>query len=278
MSTLRIAFNVVNSTDPEANTADVVISNLSEHTRNELLKKTIKPQLLIEAGYDEAFGQIYRGKAIELEARVENTGWTLRAAGKDGLDALRSVVNVSLAPNSTLDHAFEQIQNKLKTLGINSADAVNRVKKGDIAAGAAKLVDGFVGFGRYLTEMDKLTGKIGAEWSIQGEKLEIRLPAETLPGTALQISPSSGLIGSPERIYDETLNKGTKSKKAAAKNHKSSDLIIRFTSLLQPDLRPYARIEMDSREFKGSFRVERVEHVGDTHGQEWSSTVEAKRI
>lgn len=270
VSDLRIIFSVSNSTDQESNSAEASVFNLNEDNRNRLLTGKLKPALTIEAGYDQVFGEIYRGKAVEVDQRKDGTNWVLRAAGKDGLDALRKVVNVSLSPGASLDKAFVET---LRQLGINTGSAIDRVKKGDIAAATKTMVDGFIAFGRGMDELDKITKKIGAEWSVQGEELQIRLPNETLPGSALLIGPTTGLIDSPERVYSEAV-KGDRSADKAS----SGKLIIRFRHLLLPDFRPYQRIEMDSRSFKGAYRVEKVEHSGDTHGGEWLSTVEAKAL
>jgi hypothetical protein len=259
ISELRIVFSIVNSTDQEANAADVQIYNLSESTRGRLLTNPDRNALIVEAGYDEVFGEIYKGKTIGIDAHREGTSWVLRAAAKDGLDALRQVVNVSLAPGAKLDNAFT---GTLSQLGVGVNEAIKRIRQGDIAAGTKTLIDGFVGFGRGMDELDKLTKKIGAEWSIQGEELQIRLPNETV-GREIYVHPRTGLVGSPERLYDE---------------QRPGVHLVRFRSLLQPGFRPYARVELDSRSFSGTYRVEKVEHSGDTHGAEWTSVVEAREI
>lgn len=260
VSDLRLTFSVKNTTDPEANEAEAEIYNLNENTRGRITALD-RPRLVIEAGYEDVFGEIFRGKSVQVYSYKGRTGWVTKAQAKDGADALRKMINVSLAPGASLEQAFTGVA---KQLGLNVNQVVQKVKSGNFAEATKTLVDGFVAFGRGLNELDKVSKKLGAEFSVQGEELHVMLPSETLQASAILVSDETGLIGSPERIYDEK---------------RPNVLIVRFQHLLLPDFRPYARAELSTREFGGGFRIEKVEHQGDTHNaQQWISTVEASAL
>ena len=256
---LRMSFQVTNSNDSEANTASVEISNLSEDTRGRILSQADgkKPQFIIEAGYKEVFGEIYKGKALEVSSTKTRDGWTLLAEAKDGQDELSSIVNVSMAPNVTMDKVVQRIA---EGMGVKFKKAIARIQKGDINGGVTKFLTGVVAYGRGMTELDTIADKLGFEWSVQGGELEVRLPDETNSGESYTFDEDTGLVGSPQFVFDD------------------SKRFVEFTTLLVPGLRPNGLVELESREFAGAYKMTRIDHTGDTHGDVWNSLVTARGV
>ena len=72
------------------------------------------------------------------------------------------------------------------------------------------------------------------------------------------ISPSTGLIGSPEI---------------------GKDGIVKFKSLLQQELQPFHRVQLQSTHMPlSTYLIHKVTHMGDTRGAEWYTEVEAEPL
>jgi hypothetical protein len=54
------------------------------------------------------------------------------------------------------------------------------------------------------------------------------------------------------------------------------DGYLKVKSVLQPGLRPGRGLQLQSAAYSGLFRIEKVKHEGDTHGQTWTSDIEAR--
>jgi len=51
---------------------------------------------------------------------------------------------------------------------------------------------------------------------------------------------------------------------------------VSATSLLNPEIRPGRRVQVESQFVNGVFKVEKVTHSGDTHSTQFYSEVEAR--
>jgi hypothetical protein len=88
---------------------------------------------------------------------------------------------------------------------------------------------------------------------------------------ATVVSPETGLIGSPARTGQE----GARGSKTRKRKQRPG---AKFTTLLIPSLAPGKFVILKSDFVSGSFKVQSVEHIGDTHGNDWNSIVEAVQI
>jgi hypothetical protein len=105
------------------------------------------------------------------------------------------------------------------------------------------------------THLNELTEDEDLEWSIQDETVQILPKGSGTSESVIFLSPDTGLIGSP--------NPTTKG--------------IEFVSLLQPRLRPGRRVQLESREFKGIFKVRTVTQEGDSQKENFYSKCEATK-
>jgi hypothetical protein len=100
------------------------------------------------------------------------------------------------------------------------------------------------------------------------------------------LSPETGLIGSPEKLRDDSIALyGTQNRKketikvvgaTGKKYRKSVGGGYKIKSLLQPFVEPGSVVQVKSDTINDvQFRVVEVEHVGDTHGNDWYSNINA---
>ena len=95
-----------------------------------------------------------------------------------------------------------------------------------------------------------------------------RFSVELLPFKV--IDSSSGLVGSPAALGDST---GT-----PAKDTSTVTKGVKFKVLLDASLVPDTLITLESREFSGVFRIQKVRHTGNFRGKDWYTDCEATQI
>jgi hypothetical protein len=104
--------------------------------------------------------------------------------------------------------------------------------------------------------MDKALAGTGYGWSIQDEQVIILADSEVSGQDVPELTPQSGLIGSPE--FGAPLVKGGKP-------------LLTFRCLLNANIKPGAHVSIKCERFPLGVAVKcvKVEHSGDTHGQDW---------
>jgi hypothetical protein len=110
--------------------------------------------------------------------------------------------------------------------------------------------------------LDDMTEQAGAVWSIQNGEILILGKGDPVPGEVALISPQSGMIASPEPIDEEI---GFDDIGGSAR------FGYTVRALLQPQIEPGQQVRIESRDVQGLFRVEEIEHKGDTEGPEFES-------
>ena len=103
----------------------------------------------------------------------------------------------------------------------------------------------------------------GYNWSVQDGKLQMLKESDLRSDQAALINIDSGLIGVP------TL---------AAPQNAGGKPTLSLQCLLYPRLSPGAKLVLESRSINGTFKIQSVNHAGDTHGTEWTTSVEATPV
>lgn len=271
---LRAVFTVEKSTESDPNIATLDVYNLSSTNRKmvqagaDLISKILAQRkaaraagapvlpsfdypLVIEAGYTGDRKTIFTGDITTLSSHREGVDWVTSFESGDGEKASKSSrVSLSMGPGASVGVLLEQAINQLGVNIGNAAPKLAALKTRILQKGVA--VSGRVTdiIGPYLTSA-------GYQWSIQDGELQILEPGETTIETVLVLNQASGLIGVPE-----TGEKG----------------IISARSLMTGEIHPGRRVVMDSLSVKGTFKVERVTHSGDTWGADWYTDFEAKPV
>ncbi len=102
---------------------------------------------------------------------------------------------------------------------------------------------------------------LGLQHCIVNEEV-ILMPINGTTGEVYELSPESGLLGSPEPVpYREGLPH-----------------LLKARSLMLPDLRPGALIILTSDAHSGQYRCRSMEHQGDTEGGPWFTEVELQPL
>jgi hypothetical protein len=247
---LRFSFRVKRTLSREPNALELSISNLSASSRARVVgQKGV--QVVLQAGYPTSIGTVFSGQAVSIEDVRDGPTWVTRVQAGDGAAAAGAHAAGSFAGGTGLPAVLEQLA---ASVGVEPGNL--RAKLG---ASPARALGGHVVHGNAERELDRLVRRLGYQWSIQDGRLQLLREGEATEESAVLLSPSTGLVGSPER--------GSPPKKGGAAP-------LRARSLLQPALRPGRKVQLESESSRGLFAAHEVTHVGDTAGADWYSDVE----
>lgn len=247
----RVAFRVVKTLGTEVNTSDVRIYGLSQDTRQRILSEGEVVQ--IEAGYaigTEVLGIADITRAVVLRQPPDII--TLLECG-DGVRALRDrKVSLSFEAGATVQRVLDRIAQELALGQRATGVQVDGVyQEGVSFSGTAK------------EALNRVTQRAGVTWSIQDGTLQILGSVAPAPGRGVLLTPETGLLASPERLDDVGL-----------KTDRERTTGWRVRSLLNPKIRPGERLVIESAEVQGEYRIDTVEHAGDTRGNDWFTEAE----
>ena len=246
---LRVQFKIKKSLKREPNTSELTITNLSPDRRASLQQKGVR--VIVEAGYrDTGFARYFAGDARTIDHVRADADWeTLMQLGDGERSWQFARVNESFSPGTRVADAIKKIG---RACGIGTGNL-------DDQAGLvnATLEQGFAAMGSASKALDKLLRSVRLTWSVQDGELQLLDEDGVLSLPIQEISPETGLIGSPEM--------GSPPKKGKPQ-------LVRFKSLLTPT-KPGAKVKLKSERYDGYVKVQACEFDGDTHGGDWYTSI-----
>lgn len=255
---LRLRFRIKKTLKPDPNTLDLSVYNLSAATRARLQEARIP--LVLLGGHEGARQVLFAGESRAVDHLREGAAWVTHVQCGDGEKAFREHSSFSVGAGARLSDVIARIA---QDLGVDAGDAVSKIRRGEFPLALDAFLQGYAANGRSVRELDRVTKAAGLEWSIQDGVLQILPPEKVTQEDAVVLSADSGLIGSPDHKMAE-----------------KPDLppLLKAQSLLNGGFRPGRAVKIEALSRTGFYRVENVEHAGDTHGAEWTTTIEARPL
>lgn len=256
---LGVAFNIKRTLNREPNKGTITILNLSKDSRSKLAVEGKLPVTLRAGHLNDKASLIYQGDVRFSNIVNDGVQWITSFETGDGSRTYKTArINKSLK-NPTTGDLLRECGRVLEANGIGLGNLQSKIDEGGVVPTLIDFFGGVVLSGKVVDVMTQVCTSLGYEWSIQDEQIQILRPDEKLsssPAQILVVSPSTGLIGSPQL--------GKKS-------------LVNFRMLVDGRARPGKTIRLESDQFpSGDLRVERVNHIGDTWGNDWYSDIEAK--
>lgn len=247
---LRVTFDVEKNLNSDPNTCELSIYNMGQASRAELERKPV--HVALEVGYDRNLELLFAGDVRWAKSLINGTEWETRIQLGDGERAYRHArVNRSFRGGVTVADAVRDVATTMElTLDQTTKDALAEIPH----------VNGLSLSGPSYRELTRLLSPHGLTWSIQDGRLQVLSETQTKGGTALRIAQDTGLIGSPEW--------GTP-------DDEGNPPHLEVKMLLKPSVYAGRLISIESRQVKGLFKPKKVRSRGDTHGDEWSTEIEA---
>lgn len=251
---LRVKFNVEKNLSEEPNTCTLVIYNLSEKTRGELQQKPLR--VILEAGYAGETARVFVGDVKWIFSDKKGVDWETTIQLGDGERAYRHA-RVSKSYSGKVD-VKTVIKDVAESYGLKMPKNVD-----DFIGTAKTFYNGMTTDGLSHKQMTKILKARGASWSVQDGRLQILKSGGTRPDEALVMSQETGMIGSPS---------------LAAPKKPGEPSLLNVAHLLYPQITPGGKVSLKSRFLNGVYRVDRVQHEGDTHDAAWTTTVEGRAL
>lgn len=243
LSGFRVVFSIEKTAAEQPNTAKIEIWNLSDATASALLTGKMT-RIILQAGYADNSSVIFDGNVIAAKRVRQEADVVLSIDAGDGDQSYSyAVIQQSVAAGySSADVAKASVE-ELQSKGTRGSTT-------DAVAGDAKFPRGRVMFGparKFAREVAKTTD---CQWSIQdGRVVFCKVKSATEGAKAFLLSKTSGLVGAP------TVDKDG----------------MKAVCCLNPQLRIYDPIQLESEFVKGTYKILTVKHAGDTHGNTWTT-------
>lgn len=246
---LRIRFDVTKTNNREANKGELAIWNLKETSRTKLQEKDL--EVVIKAGYVDSIAQISKSDIQRTIISKEATDWITTIELGDGTKELKKKrINYSARgpqkPGAMLKKAAE-------ALGLDVGNLDEQVKKDGERSVLVELISGYVMSGKASDALDEIASSMGLNFSVQDKKLQFAPKGGHIKTPPLDLSYETGMLGSPQ-----IGEKGA----------------ITVASLLDSRMVPLQRVKVNSSVVNGTFIIQKVHHVGDTWGAEWTTGLE----
>lgn len=258
ISGLRIRFKAEKGLAAEPNVLDLSIYNLARETRAKMQSRDIP--VIVVAGYKTGAQVIFSGEVRTVDHVREGADWNTHVQSGDGEIAFRGCFSsYSFAPGTSWRDVATTIAKDLK---VNVGDAVAKMASGNISGTIDSFLQGYSAHGPTVREVDRVMRAGGLEWSIQDGKLQVLPQRATSDEPAIVLSAGTGMVGSPDHCAPQ----------------KDEPAVLKVKSLLQGGLRPGRAVSIQASKTNGLYRCTKVVHVGDTHGAEWYTTIEAEPL
>lgn len=296
ISGLRLMFDINKTETPESNSAVITIYGLSDDTRAFIKERSTETSndgmiVILKAGYEELHGKdlpiLFTGDITGVfhDTTKPEIITTLDCA--DGLVVIKSATfSKSYSAGVPVAQIFNDIIQAM-SMPIQYADS--KTKKFSFSfyeMPEYKLNRGYAFDGLASDALRRLCIGYGMRWSIQNARLKI-YPAWDKKGNPWTDKIQSFLIAGEEKIPSDQKLESVLigSPKRLAKNMMGFDRRgvrgYEFDALLMPKAEPGGSVTISSRTIKNSpitLVMSEVHHHGDTHGQDWKTTVKARDL
>lgn len=257
VSGLRIAFTAAKSLSEKPNACEIRVWNLAPDTIAAASAKGA--QVMLSAGYEGERRLLFVGDMDTVATERSGPDTVTRMEAGDGISIRLQRQFEALKRGLNPGAAIERLAGKTR---VAARDAADTIRREGVGAGFTGFVNGLVSHGPVSAQIGKMAEAFGFRDSVQDGRLSLIRDGETDGRDAVVLKPSTGLVGSPVMGRQPNPLGGTRD-------------VLRVRSLLNGDLAPGRAIHVQSAHVDGWYRVEAVRHVGDTHGQDWYSDVEA---
>jgi len=268
LANLHCQFEVNHWVIETPNTLVLRVHNLSDQTQH-LIQKEFT-QVVIKAGYEGNYGTIFTGNIKQLRRGRENaTDTYLDIFAADADIAYNwAVVNQTLAAGYTQADLLGACARTFNSVGAVELPATPE------GLGQFKSPRGRALFGMTRSTMRDLAASNKMTWGINDGKLNMLAESAYLPGEAVVMNATTGMIGLPEQTQDgimvvcllnPSVGPGTLLKINNAD-------IVQYLNTNNPIGLNYTATDLPiSLNADGYYKVLSVDHVGNTRGNAWET-------
>jgi hypothetical protein len=236
--------------------AEIKIYNLNAEHRHQL-EKSASVDVELSAGYlDHPLERLCKTTLRDVYSEWTQPNWVTTLRTGDGDKASKIRISRAYSPEISMEKVWKDLLDKLKG-SIDIGNAVEAFKKGGFANGVKELLHGGNVHGQVMDELRRIGAGAGLDVGIQDGALLVTPVGEPLATSAVVLSASTGLIGSPQ---------------PGAKKE------LKCRALILPGLRPKRKVEIKSELVTGVYVVQKARYTGNTAGNDWYADLTCKEI
>lgn len=251
---LDFDFRVTKNLRREPNTAEIKVYNLAASSRRSL-EAAEDQRIRLEAGYAEDLHVIFEGDLRKASSTREGPDIITTIEGGDGERGFRRArTNRSFGEGTSVRSVIEDVA---RGMGFGVGNLAAQTTGRGFEGLGNTYVEGTVVSGSSREILTGLCRSIGLEWSVQDGNLQLLPFRQAVRDTAVRLTPSTGLIGSPSI---------------------DSENVLRARALLIPGIFPGRKVSIDSEFASGLYRVTKATYSGSTFGNEWYVDLEGRSL
>lgn len=247
LSGFRVSFDVEKTALQDPNTAKIEIYNLSQDTASKITEGTLK-RIVLQAGYESHSAVIFDGNIISTSQVRSGADTILAIEAGDGQSGYAfALVNETVGAGYSDTDIARKSFNSMKERGVKNDD-LKAVKS------ETKYPRGRVLFGAARNYARTVSKNSDSQWSLQdGHLVYCKKDQARDDRKAFTLNKSSGMVGSPKKDKDG----------------------VTVSCCLNPLLRIYDPLKIESEFLSGDFKILSLKHSGDTHSNDWATEIKA---
>lgn len=246
-SGLRIQFNCKRSSGKDSNTSELTIWNIRKETASFL--ESAGNTISITAGYNGNSGVIFRGTISKYRSEYSGADCAHIVQITDGGAQKKVRTSRSWRGPVGSRQIIEDLADEIGLPVEYSASPSKIFKSGYVVAGSS------------VEALSSVLSSQGMTWVISDQHILITMSDFSAISSSVELSPDTGLIGHPEKA------EGADSKQGG----------WRVKALLLHGAREGGKVVIKSKALNGVFTIRKLEHIGDTDGDDWFTTMEVKQ-
>lgn len=260
---LDVDFDITKRLDSKPNICSLSIYNLSTDHRAKISSEAAKAKqhpvaVEVLAGYkNPGPSRIFRGDLRMAEQDYEGSNWITKVEAGDGeFSVSRAKIFKSWKAGTSVATVLRDI---VSALGLGQGNLAQATIAKFLGGGDA-FVGGTAASGKAMRELSRITKSLGLSWSIQDGVLTFLADGKSLEGTAILLTPNTGMVGSP------------KPWKKSAKNG------VDVRTLMIPDVFPGRKLSVQSKIITGFYVAQRVQYSGSNFGEDFYCDISATEL
>jgi hypothetical protein len=254
---VRIKFRIERMPVWQPSVGYIEVYGLNEEDRRFVSYAGKAVPVVLYVGYGNADTLIAAMNAVQINHKHDGADWITKFEGGDGARAFANA-RVSSSYSSGTPY-LKVVQDLGALLGKFGAGSMNTVQS---AAAGKTFRNGYAAHGNAAREFKAIMDDMGLECAMCDGEIVVAKRGETTQQLFV-ITPDSGLVGSPEY---------------ASPPHPGKPQFIKARCLMQPTLRPFAKVLLQSEAHRGAFQCRTVVHTGDSYGGDWYTDLELQAL
>lgn len=253
----RVTFNILHDYGGYTSYADIQIYGLSRATEAKVFKEG--QVIAFRAGYADTGDYIFKGELINLLRDKQGADRITRLICRSGTQRDTASINKTLGKNVTLTEIIKECAGAIGLpLVINEQDfeSLKPYSRGKCLTGSPDEI------------LKQLSKAWGFNYIIENDKIVITGKGSFRGGSIVPVSQFTGMVGQPEiteQGADVVVRMNPKIKIGGRFEIKSEYKTFNFNNAYYQDIK-----ESDGL---GVYRIFRINHTGDTHGDDWNTKI-----